>query len=415
MDQIENRLFLESNKTIYKFRIKDYFLGSLFLYICFMNDLNFNIFNLIIISGVLHGLIFSSIIITQKKHISNNTLYLGVTVLFLSLSNFQYWLIDTGITNKYKFLSYVFIPWQWLILPMFYLYVHKFIDRKRITSKIKIFLISPFFIVVLIHVFQIINNFYLNENFELTSHFQKGIYVYLEFISFIFNVLIIILVYRMVVKHERNKSFDLDWVKSETNWLKQLVYTGLAVCLCWIIALIIVLIYNLNETYIFYPLWIGISILVYWIGYVGIEKSNQLRNRIKLRKKRISDFSKNKSLENSKSKSNGFDKIESYFKINKSYLNPNLSLQVLSKELDLSEGHLSQLINNSSNVNFNDYINSYRINDAKKMLENTEYENYTIVAIGLEAGFNSKSSFYTAFKKHTGKTPLEYKNNVRNL
>ncbi len=49
------------------------------------------------------------------------------------------------------------------------------------------------------------------------------------------------------------------------------------------------------------------------------------------------------------------------------------------------------------------------------MLTYTEYDNYTIVAIGLEAGFNSKSSFYTAFKKFTGKTPIEFKKSVRNL
>nr|WP_298556261.1 helix-turn-helix domain-containing protein [uncultured Algibacter sp.] len=88
---------------------------------------------------------------------------------------------------------------------------------------------------------------------------------------------------------------------------------------------------------------------------------------------------------------------------------------MLSKELNLSEGYISQLINKNSNLNFNDYINSLRITDAKNMLVDSEYNNYTILAIGLESGFNSKSSFYTAFKKFTGKTPVEYKKSVRNL
>ena len=53
--------------------------------------------------------------------------------------------------------------------------------------------------------------------------------------------------------------------------------------------------------------------------------------------------------------------------------------------------------------------------DAKKMLENEEFDNYTVVAIGLESGFNSKTSFYQAFKKHTRQTPSEYKKFVRNI
>ncbi|MGK0448800.1 MAG: YesN/AraC family two-component response regulator, partial [Polaribacter sp.] len=92
-----------------------------------------------------------------------------------------------------------------------------------------------------------------------------------------------------------------------------------------------------------------------------------------------------------------------------------VSLTTLSKEFNLSEGYISQLINNNSDLNFNDYINSLRVNEAKEMLFNIEYENYTIIAIGLEAGFNSKSSFYSAFKKFTNKTPNEYKKYVRNL
>ena len=53
--------------------------------------------------------------------------------------------------------------------------------------------------------------------------------------------------------------------------------------------------------------------------------------------------------------------------------------------------------------------------NAKEHLSNKEFDNYTIVAIGLESGFNSKSSFYTAFKKFTNKTPVQYKKDVRNL
>ncbi|GAA3613170.1 helix-turn-helix domain-containing protein [Flavivirga amylovorans] len=378
-----------------------------------MNALSFNIYNLIIISGVVHGIIFSLIILGQKKYITNNTIYLGLTVLFLSLSNFQYWLIDTEIANKYKFLSYIFVPWHWLILPMFYLYVHKFIGRKKLNFKIKSLLVLPFFIILLVHIIYILLVYSNDSINKIVSHFQRGIYVYLEFFSFVFNLLIMFLVHKMILIHEKDKSFNISWVKSETDWLKKLIYTGLIICSCWFAALLIVIIYNLNKSFIFYPLWIGISALVYWIGYVGISKSQQLKKRIELRKKRIINFKKNLLVEQKKTK--GFSKVENHVKVNKSYLNSNLSLETLANDLNLSEGYISQIINKNSNFNFNDYINSLRINDAKAMLTNIEYDNYTIIAIGLEAGFNSKSSFYTAFKKLTGKTPIEYKKSVRDI
>ena len=83
--------------------------------------------------------------------------------------------------------------------------------------------------------------------------------------------------------------------------------------------------------------------------------------------------------------------------------------------MNLSEGYISQLISKNSDFNFNDYVNKHRIEESKKMLNDENYKDYTITAIGLESGFNSKSSFYSAFKKFTNKTPTEYIKDVRNM
>jgi hypothetical protein len=84
-------------------------------------DLNLNIFNLIIFSGVIHGVIFSISVSIKKKYITNSTFYLALVVLFLSLSNFQYWILDIGLIQKYSIITYIYIPWHWLVLPMFYI------------------------------------------------------------------------------------------------------------------------------------------------------------------------------------------------------------------------------------------------------------------------------------------------------
>ena len=75
----------------------------------------------------------------------------------------------------------------------------------------------------------------------------------------------------------------------------------------------------------------------------------------------------------------------------------------------MSISSISKLINGREGCNFSDYINKYRVSEAKKLLADKNFDPYTIVAIGLECGFNSKSTFYTAFKKFTGQTPTQYR------
>jgi len=70
---------------------------------------------------------------------------------------------------------------------------------------------------------------------------------------------------------------------------------------------------------------------------------------------------------------------------------------------------LSQIINENLHLSFFDFINSYRIKEAGKRLVSSDYQKYTILAIAMNVGFNSKSAFNMAFKKFTNKTPSEYK------
>jgi len=93
----------------------------------------------------------------------------------------------------------------------------------------------------------------------------------------------------------------------------------------------------------------------------------------------------------------------------KPYLTLSTSLEDLSKKLSIPERNLSQVIHTHFNQSFYDFINSYRIEEIKKRICNDDYGNYTLLAIAYDAGFNSKSVFNAAFKKHTGLTPKEYK------
>lgn len=89
------------------------------------------------------------------------------------------------------------------------------------------------------------------------------------------------------------------------------------------------------------------------------------------------------------------------------YKNPDLKLNELAKKINISGHQLSQLLNDNMGKSFAAYINEYRINEACALI--TSNNGIKLEAIGYEVGFNSKSTFYTAFKKHKHTTPTLYK------
>lgn len=101
--------------------------------------------------------------------------------------------------------------------------------------------------------------------------------------------------------------------------------------------------------------------------------------------------------------------LEEYVRQNKPYLNPDITLKLLADAMGLPSYQLSQVINQHFEKNFFDFINAYRVEAAKLKLADSMFDHYTLEGIGHDCGFNSKSTFYSSFKKHTSQTPAEYK------
>ena len=103
------------------------------------------------------------------------------------------------------------------------------------------------------------------------------------------------------------------------------------------------------------------------------------------------------------------DFLKNYMVTQKPYLNASLTIRKLAAELKMNSRDVSVLINQHLNQHFFYFVNGYRIKEAKAILRNPEKKEVTVLEILYEVGFNSKSSFNTAFKKHTGFTPTQYR------
>lgn len=102
------------------------------------------------------------------------------------------------------------------------------------------------------------------------------------------------------------------------------------------------------------------------------------------------------------------ERINKSFSSNKIFLNPNLTINRAALELGISAQELSNYINSKLNLNFFEFVNYYRIQESKTLLRDKASKHLSMEGIGKKSGFNSRASFYRAFKKHENTTPGEY-------
>lgn len=106
------------------------------------------------------------------------------------------------------------------------------------------------------------------------------------------------------------------------------------------------------------------------------------------------------------------EKLEEIFDNQKPYLDPELTLNELAGMIGVTSRNLSYIINSQFEMKFSDLINKYRVIEAVRIFEENNDPKQTILEVVYEVGFNSKSSFYLAFKKNVGKTPKEFKRDL---
>jgi len=101
--------------------------------------------------------------------------------------------------------------------------------------------------------------------------------------------------------------------------------------------------------------------------------------------------------------------IEEAMRLHKSYLELELKLDILAEQVNIPKHHISQTLNEHMNYSFQDFVNFYRIEEAKRLLCDPSHQHKTVLALAFEAGFNSKAVFNRVFKQATGLTPSVFR------
>lgn len=349
-------------------------------------------------------------------------LFLNLMLLSICLNNFQSCIYDfTEIS-----IDYFEVPWHFLSAPFFYTFLIYYLDIHEKSIKILKVIIPLFFIFIISQLTFVLFYKDTGNADEINYIFEKYRSIE-ESISFLSSLSIFS--YSFYIVYKKEKLFPKILMFDNLKWLYTFFKLLTFIYLFWVLALIVK--FSLNFTNFissYYPLRIFTTIVIYLLGYQGLRHLRILKERKQIRENiqivndeliEESDVIENEKniveveVDNNKTEEQ-FKEIDSYVKSHKKFLHPKYTLQNLANDIGIGVSTLSLIINNNAHKTFIDYINEMRIEQSKKLLVDDKYTNYTIVSIGLESGFNSKSTFYNVFKKHVGCTPLAYKNSKKN-
>ncbi|WP_132066041.1 MULTISPECIES: helix-turn-helix domain-containing protein [Aquimarina] len=338
---------------------------------------------LIIVSsaGLLHGVLFAFYLTVFKKKKTQSNLLLGLILVCMAFRIGKSVMLNfgDGLEPIFIFIGLAFLL---LIGPLLRWYV---LGMTRPNFKLPKYYISEFipFVLIFIASLFVTKEWYENSKLVIIIFSSGLVFIYLHFAFYI------VLSWR-ILKRAKKYYKQEQQTKSRSailNWLHLLIIGFVVIWGSYVLNI-------LDETvpYIVGP--ILYSVIIYFLSY----KAFQLK---------VTD------LDGDVFKANNnnllFDEISKLVIDTKLYLEPDVSLAKLSTMIGKTTQLTSSVINQYAKRNFNDFINYYRIQDAKRMLSDTESDKYTISSIAFDTGFSSLSSFNGAFKKFEGITPSSYR------
>lgn len=214
-----------------------------------------------------------------------------------------------------------------------------------------------------------------------------------------------------------HKHFSSNY-EIKLDWLQNASYLGIGTTIVFTVENVLLLTSNsISESFGFSSVVAGIYI--YAIGYLGLSRSGVFTELVtietdELEKVNITNDKYEKSGLSKEKADEYYQKLILLMEEEKTFKQNKLTLGELAEMISISSHNLSEVINTKTKMNFFDFINQYRIEEVKKEIIKPENYNLTLLAIAMDVGSNSKSSFNTLFKKYERITPTEYRREYQN-
>jgi AraC-like DNA-binding protein len=362
----------------------------------------------VFIVSIAQGFFLISLIILRWAANRIASAFMSAMLVIMMLTNFGYLVIRTDLNNYIpKFFA---VPFGMILLygPLIYLYSGSILNSEfRWKRKYWLHFI-PYLLQLALN-FPIFlagqkSWFWFNETFlagELPINFQEKITFALQDIHLFVYLLITWRRIQSATKDLGNTRFVLS-VAMRIIWIRQLSFCFLLILVTVSFLYILILTEGHYIPVTNYAYTTVMSAVIYFIAYKMVLNPGLISPDFAKKYKSYMPFA---GADGEKY----INRLESLMERNKIFTNPELKLAELSKEVGLPAHQVSKLINEKMGKSFSDYINELRVAEFIRRMNDRQYASYSIFGIAMDVGFNSKSSFNTAFKKITGKSPSAYK------
>ena len=352
--------------------------------------------------GAAQGILLALALLTTGGNKTANRLLAALT-LTISIVVSGAVLLTSNYVFAFPHLSRLHQPFVFLAAPLLFLYLRELTAREQRFER-KDFLHFIPFVLCLIYLLP----YYLQSGKAkiqiLVSEYiqaEFGQWYYVRSAVLITQVLVyLVLIVLSIVKYSRNVKPRKS--ARDKAVLFEVRFFVIATAVLWCAVVLRYAISTIPNLLV--PL--GASVLIYALGYLKMRRPEPEVGK----KEGLSAKKYEKSTLTPERSERYLDKLINFMKQEQPFTDGDLTIQKLAERLAIPAHHLSQTINEGLGQTFSDFINSYRIEEAKRKLLDPALKHLSVLGIAEEVGFNSKSSFNAVFKKHTNMTPSEFRN-----
>ena len=391
--------------------------------------------------GAAQGIFLAVVLASKRRNsVANKLLALAMLAFTLELLTTVYHAQD--LDERWPHFIGVTYPFPFLFAPLLLLYAKTVSEGGHRFEKAYLLHFIP---VVLVAVYMV--PFFLQSGVDKLALLQRpeghpwmADLTVINHIKFVYSFAYLALIVRLLLRHRvriRDSFSTIEHIN--LAWLRNMMIGGVAM---WGISLIFYVaglfggaggvVLDPIEGYDDYVA-LGMAVFVYAIGYLGLRQPEIFTPRLPEHESVAAPVEVSIEAavpapvtapdapalpEKPRYARSGMDTARAQRRVQdlldvmereKPYTQSDLTLQDLAATLSISPHNLSEVINTQLGKNFYDFINSYRIDEVRRRLADPQNAHLTVLAIGLDAGFNSKSSFNAVFKKHVKMTPSQYR------